>query len=111
MRLYFLGQSSHSRDLPLSPPALVHMGMALEMSLTPTVAAYTPRIKCIEFVGAVALCQRVNFITKNSIIISLSRYEDSLGALMLAMIGAEVGSTTWLMVATKLGYLPPQCYL
>ena len=56
-----------------------------------------------EFVGAVALGSRVTSTIKNSII-SIDRYEASPGALMLAMGCAEVGSATWLIVATRAGF-------
>merc|ERR1712058_88985 len=54
-----------------------------------------------EFVGAVALGARVTSTIKNGII-SIDRFEDRPGVLMLAMTCAEVGSAT-LMVATRLG--------
>lgn len=56
-----------------------------------------------EFVGAVGLGARVTSTIKNGII-SINRFEGSPGALMLAMGCAEVGSATWLMVATGLGF-------
>ncbi|KAL9131991.1 MAG: hypothetical protein Q9217_000201 [Psora testacea] len=56
-----------------------------------------------EFVGAVGLGNRVTSTIKNSII-SISRFEREPGVLMLAMGCAEVGSATWLIVATKLGF-------
>jgi solute carrier family 20 (sodium-dependent phosphate transporter) len=55
-----------------------------------------------EFVGAVALGARVTSTIKNGII-SIDRFEDRPGVLILAMTCAEVGSATWLMVATRLG--------
>ena len=55
-----------------------------------------------EFVGAVALGARVTSTIKNGII-SIDRFEGRPGVLMLAMTCAEVGSATWLMVATRLG--------
>jgi solute carrier family 20 (sodium-dependent phosphate transporter) len=55
-----------------------------------------------EFVGAVALGARVTSTIKNGII-DIDRFEDRPGVLMLAMTCAEVGSATWLMVATRLG--------
>lgn len=55
-----------------------------------------------EFVGAVGLGARVTSTIKNGII-SIDRFEGNPGALMLAMGCAEVGSATWLMVATGLG--------
>ena len=56
-----------------------------------------------EFVGAVGLGNRVTSTIKNSII-SIDRFENEPGVLMLAMSCAEVGSATWLLVATKLGF-------
>ena len=56
-----------------------------------------------EFVGAVGLGARVTSTIKNSII-SIKRFEGRPGTLMLAMGCAEVGSATWLMVATGLGF-------
>ncbi|KKY29060.1 putative phosphate-repressible phosphate [Phaeomoniella chlamydospora] len=56
-----------------------------------------------EFVGAVALGARVTSTIKNGII-SIDRFEGRPGALMLAMGCAEVGSATWLMLATSLGW-------
>ena len=56
-----------------------------------------------EFVGAVGLGARVTSTIKNGII-SIDRFEGQPGALMLAMGCAEVGSATWLMVATGLGF-------
>lgn len=55
-----------------------------------------------EFVGAVALGARVTSTIKNGII-SIDRFEGRPGVLMLAMTCAEVGSATWLMIATRLG--------
>jgi solute carrier family 20 (sodium-dependent phosphate transporter) len=55
-----------------------------------------------EFVGAVALGARVTSTIKNGII-SIDRFEGEPGVLMLAMTCAEIGSATWLMVATRLG--------
>ncbi len=57
-----------------------------------------------EFVGAVALGARVTSTIKNGIInIGRFRAPAQPGTLMLAMGCAEVGSATWLMVATRLG--------
>jgi len=56
-----------------------------------------------EFVGAVALGSRVTSTIKNGII-SIDRFKGRPGVLMLAMTCAEVGSATWLMVATRLGF-------
>lgn len=57
---------------------------------------------CTEFIGAVALGARVTNTIKNGII-SIDRFEGKPEVLMLAMGCAEVGSATWLMVATRLG--------
>lgn len=56
-----------------------------------------------EFVGAVGLGARVTSTIKNGII-SIDRFEGSPGALMLSMGCAEVGSASWLMIATGLGF-------
>lgn len=56
-----------------------------------------------EFVGAVGLGARVTDTIKNDII-DIDRFEGNPGALMLAMTCAEVGSATWLMVATRFGF-------
>jgi len=58
---------------------------------------------CTEFVGAVALGARVTDTIKSGII-EIDRFEGNPGTLMLAMGCAEVGSATWLMVATRLGW-------
>ena len=58
---------------------------------------------CTEFVGAVALGARVTSTIENGII-SIDRFEGRPGVLMLAMGCAEVGSATWLMLATGLGW-------
>lgn len=57
-----------------------------------------------EFVGAVALGARVTDTIKNGII-NIERFEAPAepGTLMLAMGCAEVGSASWLMLATRLG--------
>ncbi|THW97145.1 phosphate transporter [Aureobasidium pullulans] len=55
-----------------------------------------------EFVGAVGLGARVTSTIKNGII-SIDRFEGNPGTLMLAMGCAEVGSASWLMLATGLG--------
>lgn len=55
-----------------------------------------------EFVGAVALGERVTDTIKNGII-TISRFEGRPGVLMLAMGCAEVGSATWLIIATGQG--------
>jgi phosphate/sulfate permease len=54
-----------------------------------------------EFVGAVALGARVTDTIKNGII-NIDRFQNATnpGTLMLAMGCAEVGSATWLMLAT-----------
>lgn len=56
-----------------------------------------------EFVGAVALGKRVTDTIKNDII-DIGRFDGNPGALILAMTCAEIGSATWLMVATALGF-------
>lgn len=58
---------------------------------------------CTEFVGAVALGSRVTSTIKSGII-SLDRFTDTPGALMLAMGCAEVGSATWLAIANTVGF-------
>ena len=58
---------------------------------------------CTEFVGAVALGSRVTSTIKSGII-SLDRFADTPGALMLAMGCAEVGSATWLAIANTVGF-------
>jgi len=55
-----------------------------------------------EFVGAVALGERVTSTIKNGII-TIDRFEGNPGTLMLAMGCAEVGSATWLTFATMMG--------
>jgi phosphate/sulfate permease len=56
-----------------------------------------------EFIGAVAMGSRVTDTIKNGII-NIDRFEGKPGALMLAMGCAEIGSATWLMFATKMGW-------
>ncbi|KAJ5466655.1 hypothetical protein N7539_009384 [Penicillium diatomitis] len=56
-----------------------------------------------EFVGAVALGARVTSTIKNGIIV-IDRFEGKPGALMLAMGCAEIGSATWLIIATRMGF-------
>ena len=56
-----------------------------------------------EFVGAVALGDRVTSTIKNGII-TIDRYEGRPGVLMLVMGCAEIGSATWLMIATGMGW-------
>ncbi|OAL42671.1 putative phosphate-repressible phosphate permease [Pyrenochaeta sp. DS3sAY3a] len=56
-----------------------------------------------EFVGAVALGARVTSTIKNGIM-TIDKFKDSPGALMLVMSCAEVGNAIWLMVATRLGF-------
>lgn len=55
-----------------------------------------------EFFGAVVLGERVTDTIKNGII-SIDRFTGRPGVLMLAMGCAEVGSATWLMLATSWG--------
>ncbi|KLJ08191.1 PiT family inorganic phosphate transporter [Blastomyces silverae] len=56
-----------------------------------------------EFVGAVALGSRVTKTIKSGII-DINRFTPNPATMMLAMGCAEVGSATWLLVATKLGF-------
>ncbi|CAG8886011.1 unnamed protein product [Penicillium nalgiovense] len=56
-----------------------------------------------EFIGAVALGKRVSDTIKNGII-GIERFDNNPGALMLAMGCAEIGSASWLMLATTLGW-------
>ncbi|KAJ5512099.1 Phosphate transporter [Penicillium fimorum] len=56
-----------------------------------------------EFIGAVAMGKRVTDTIKNGII-DIDRFEGKPGALMLAMGCAEIGSATWLMLATGMGW-------
>ncbi|KAJ5144657.1 hypothetical protein N7448_002049 [Penicillium atrosanguineum] len=69
----------------------------LNMATAGVLAAIT------EFVGAVAMGSRVTDTIKNGII-SIDRFEGKPGALMLAMGCAEIGSATWLMFATSMGF-------
>ncbi|KAJ6147053.1 hypothetical protein N7497_009035 [Penicillium chrysogenum] len=56
-----------------------------------------------EFIGAVALGKRVSDTIKNGII-GIKRFDGKPGALMLAMGCAEIGSASWLMLATTMGW-------
>lgn len=56
-----------------------------------------------EFIGAVAMGSRVTDTIKNGII-DINRFEGKPGGLMLAMGCAEIGSATWLMLATGMGW-------
>ncbi|WEW60297.1 hypothetical protein PRK78_005782 [Emydomyces testavorans] len=56
-----------------------------------------------EFVGAVALGSRVTKTIKNGII-DIKRFNPAPATLILAMGCAEVGSATWLIIATGLGF-------
>lgn len=56
-----------------------------------------------EFVGAVALGNRVTNTIKNGII-SIKRFNGKPGSLMLAMASTEFGSASWLAIATSVGY-------
>lgn len=56
-----------------------------------------------EFVGAVAMGSNVTDTIKNSII-DVSRFRGAPATLILAMGCAEVGSASWLVLATKLGF-------
>ena len=69
----------------------------LNMATAGVLAAIT------EFVGAVAMGARVTDTIKNGII-SIDRFDGKPGALMLAMGCAEIGSATWLMFATSVGF-------
>lgn len=55
-----------------------------------------------EFIGAVGLGARVTNTIKNGII-NIDRFEGAPAALMLSMGCVEVGSASWLMLATRLG--------
>ncbi|KAK5312926.1 hypothetical protein LTR70_007921 [Exophiala xenobiotica] len=55
-----------------------------------------------EFFGAVVLGARVTSTIKNGII-DIDRFESQPAVLMLAMMCAEIGSASWLMIATRLG--------
>ncbi|KAJ5795271.1 hypothetical protein N7457_001870 [Penicillium paradoxum] len=69
----------------------------LNMATAGVLAAFT------EFIGAVAMGARVTDTIKNGII-DINRFEGKPGVLMLAMGCAEIGSATWLMLATHLGW-------
>ncbi|KXG51409.1 Phosphate transporter [Penicillium griseofulvum] len=56
-----------------------------------------------EFIGAVAMGKRVTDTIKNGII-DIDRFDGKPGALMLAMGCAEIGSASWLMFATGMGW-------
>ena len=56
-----------------------------------------------EFVGAVALGSRVTGTIKNGII-DINRFKPSPGVLILAMGCAELGSASWLLIATRSGF-------
>lgn len=58
---------------------------------------------CTEFVGAVALGERVTDTIKDGII-DINRFTGKPGALMLAMACAEFGSATWLTIANYNGW-------
>ncbi|KEF60309.1 PiT family inorganic phosphate transporter [Exophiala aquamarina CBS 119918] len=58
---------------------------------------------CTEFVGATALGSRVTATIKSGII-SLDRFTDRPGTLMLAMGCAEVGSASWLAISNTIGF-------
>ncbi|PKX90148.1 inorganic phosphate transporter [Aspergillus novofumigatus IBT 16806] len=58
---------------------------------------------CTEFIGAVALGARVTSTIKSGII-SIDRFENQPGPLMLAMGCAEMGNAAWLMLATGMGW-------
>merc|ERR1712072_1354915 len=69
---------------------------------TLTMKQVGPLALVTEFVGAVALGERVTSTIKNGII-TIDRFEGNPGTLMLAMGCAEVGSATWLTFATMMG--------
>jgi phosphate/sulfate permease len=56
-----------------------------------------------EFIGAVALGARVTDTIKSGII-DINRFSATPSVLVLAMGCAEVGSATWLILATKMGF-------
>lgn len=56
-----------------------------------------------EFVGAVALGSRVTGTIKNNII-DLNRFAGTPSVLILVMTCAEIGSASWLLLATRLGF-------
>ncbi|KAL8668319.1 MAG: hypothetical protein Q9168_007048 [Polycauliona sp. 1 TL-2023] len=56
-----------------------------------------------EFIGAVALGNRVTNTIKNGII-SIKRFNGNPGSLMLAMASAEFESATWSAITTTIGY-------
>lgn len=58
---------------------------------------------CTEFVGAVALGERVTDTIKDGII-DISRFKGNPGTLMLAMGCAEFGSAAWLTIANYMGW-------
>lgn len=58
---------------------------------------------CTEFVGAVALGDRVTDTIKDGII-DIARFEGKPGAFMLAMGCAEFGSAGWLTIANMMGW-------
>jgi PiT family inorganic phosphate transporter len=58
---------------------------------------------CTEFVGAVAMGERVTDTIKDGII-DITRFEGKPGTLMLAMACAEFGSAAWLTIANYLGF-------
>lgn len=69
----------------------------LNMATAGVLAVFT------EFIGAVAMGARVTDTIKNGII-DINRFEGKPGALMLAMGCAEIGSASWLMFATRMGW-------
>src|SRR5687767_3174679 len=56
-----------------------------------------------EFIGAVALGSRVTSTIKSGII-DINRFSATPSVFVLAMGCAEVGSATWLLAATKMGF-------
>ncbi|KAL5349605.1 hypothetical protein ACLOAV_005900 [Pseudogymnoascus australis] len=56
-----------------------------------------------EFIGAIALGQQVTSTIRSGVF-SVTPFENSPGALILAMVCAEVGSSIWLAVCTAFGF-------
>nr|OQO15725.1 hypothetical protein B0A51_17867 [Rachicladosporium sp. CCFEE 5018] len=56
-----------------------------------------------EFVGAIALGQQVTSTIRSGVF-SIKPFAQSPGVLLLANVVAEVGSATWLVICTRLGF-------
>lgn len=56
-----------------------------------------------EFVGAIALGQKVTSTIRSGVF-SIEPFEGSPGVLILANVVAEIGSATWLIICTALGF-------